>query len=418
VCTAAALASSQAAAFYGNPGAIHAGGVEAKRLLERSRESVAAEIGCKPREVVFTSGGTEANNLAILGFARKLEKQRECQKSDFRHVKSQTFDTGLNGTHWIVSAIEHPSVLECFVEIERLGGQVAHVDPDERGIIAPEAVARALRPETVFVSVGWGNSEIGIIQPIAHIARAIQDAALVFASATKQSRVSPQTHGSLRSAREDGGAGTGGQRRIVFHSDAGQVSLYKPLQVHSLGVDLLTLDSGKLYGPRGIGVLYVGKDVELSPIMLGGKQERGLRGGTENVALAAGFAAALMHVAHIREDEAKRLGNLRDELARELVARIPGAMVNGALSHAMPHILNVSIPGINSEYVVLALDHAGISLSTKSACREGEASRSHVVEALGGEVWRSENTIRFSLGTSTTAHDVQKTLSVLQARVS
>lgn len=372
VCEAAASAAAEAAAFYGNPGAIHADGVEAKRLLERSRESIAAEIGCKSREIVFTSGGTEANNLAILGFARHII----LKKGSLEH------------THWIVSAIEHPSVLECFVEIERLGGQVTHVDPDEQGIISAEKVALMLRKDTVFVSVGWGNSEIGTLQPLAQISRVI--------------RVYEKDH----------------DVRIIFHTDAGQVALYKPLQVHSLGVDLLTLDSGKLYGPRGIGVLFVGKDTELSPIMLGGKQERGLRGGTENVALAAGFAAALMHVAGTRESEARRLEKLRDDLARQIIARIPGAIVNGALSHAMPHILNISIPGINSEYVVLALDHVGISLSTKSACREGEASRSHVVEVLGGEVWRSENTIRFSLGASTTDRDVQRVVSALQAHLS
>jgi cysteine desulfurase len=371
VCEAAALAAAKAAAVFGNPGAIHAEGVQAKRVLENARESIAAEIGCKAREVVFTSGGTEANNLAILGFARKII----LKKGSLEH------------THWIVSAIEHPSVLECFVEIERLGGKVTHVDPDERGIITPEAVQLALKSHTIFVSIGWGNSEIGTVQPLAHIARVI--------------RAHEDVH----------------KTRVVFHTDAGQTSLYRPLQVHSLGVDLLTLDSGKLYGPRGVGVLFVGKGVELAPIMLGGKQERGLRAGTENVALAAGFAAALTYAAGERVSEAKRLEKLRDNLAREIVARIPGVMVNGAHSQAMPYILNISIPNIQSEYLVLALDHAGIAISTKSACREGEASRSHVVEALGGEEWRSQNTLRFSLGRSTTKKELIKVVRVLASHV-
>jgi cysteine desulfurase len=371
VCEAAALAAAKAAALLGNPGAIHAEGVQAKRALEQARESIAAEIGCKAREVVFTSGGTEANNLAILGFARKTI----LQKGSLEH------------THWIASAIEHPSVLECFVEIERLGGTVTHVDPDERGVITPEAVQLALKAHTVFVSIGWGNSEIGTVQPLAHIARAI--------------RAHEDVH----------------KTRVVFHTDAGQTSLYRPLQVHSLGVDLLTLDSGKLYGPRGVGALFVGKDVDLAPIMLGGKQERGLRAGTENVALAAGFAAALVYAAGERESEAKRLEKLRDYFASEIIARIPGAVVNGAHVQAMPHILNVSIPNIQSEYLVLALDHAGIAISTKSACREGEASRSHVVEALGGETWRSQNTLRFSLGRSTTKKELIKVLRVLASHV-
>ncbi|MBI2030771.1 cysteine desulfurase [Candidatus Kaiserbacteria bacterium] len=371
VCEAAALAAAKAAALFGNPGAIHAEGVQAKRALENARESIAAELGCKAREVVFTSGGTEANNLAILGSVRKII----LQKGSLEH------------THWIVSAIEHPSVLECFVEIERLGGEVTYVDPDERGIIIPEAVQLALKPHTVFVSIGWGNSEIGTLQPLAHIAREL--------------RAHEEKH----------------QTKIVFHTDAGQAPLYRPLQVHSLGVDLLTLDSGKLYGPRGIGALFVGKDVEFAPIMFGGKQERGLRAGTENVALAAGFAAALAYAAGERESEAKRLEKLRDHFASEMIARIPGAVINGDLAHAMPHILNISIPNIQSEYLTLALDHAGIAISTKSACREGEASRSHVVEALGGEPWRSQNTLRFSLGRSTTQEELIKVVSVLASLV-
>jgi len=395
VCEAAVLAVADASTILGNPGAIHAEGVEATRALTRARESIAAEIGCKAREVIFTSGGTEANNLAILGFARKLMLQSNLEKSDL-HKKCEglTFTT-LAGTHWVVSAIEHPSVLECFIEIERLGGEVTHVDPDERGVITPEAVSQTLRPNTVFVSIGWGNSEIGTTQPLAQIARVIRD----FENKNKDI-ASPYFSDA-----------------IVFHSDAGQASLYRPLQVHSLGVDLLTLDAGKLYGPRGVGALFVGKDVELAPIMLGGKQERGLRAGTENVALAAGFAAALAHVASERASESKRLEKLRDDFAREISARIPGAVINGDLVHAMPHILNVSIPNTQSEYLVLALDHQGIALSTKSACREGEASRSHVVEVLGGEKWRAENTLRFSLGTFTTQDDLKKVLLLLKTLV-
>jgi len=215
--------------------------------------------------------------------------------------------------------------------------------------------------------------------------------------------------------------------KIVLHTDAGQAPLYRPLQVHSLGVDLLTLDSGKLYGPRGVGALFVGKGVELAPILLGGKQERGLRAGTENVALAAGFAAALSHEAGERASEAQRLEKLRDYFAGEIIAHIPGVMVNGDLDHAMPHMLNISIPNVQSEYVVLALDHAGIALSTKSACREGEASRSHVVQTLAsaagalakeaGESWRAQNTLRFSLGRSTDKKALTKAVEALASSI-
>lgn len=346
--------------LYGNPGAIHYEGVAAKRSLEDSRARIAALLGCKAREVVFTSGLTESNNLAIIGYAKHLER-----------VKS-----GLADTHWLVSAIEHDSILSSFAEIEAMGGHVSYIEPDLRGIILPQALAGALRPQTVFVSVGWANNEIGTVQPMPKIAQTLR------------------AHEKKNSSR------------IVFHSDAGQAPLYLSTIVHSLGVDLLSLGANKLYGPHGIGALHIGKDITLAPTIVGGKQERNLRAGTESVALAAGFAKAFEVVAREREEESKRIEVLRNELAEEIVAREPGVIVNGDLTHTLPHMLNISIPGVQSEYVVLALDHAGIAISTKSACREGEESRSHVVAALGGESWRAGNTLRFSLGRETTARDI------------
>ncbi|MEK7509271.1 MAG: cysteine desulfurase family protein [Patescibacteria group bacterium] len=373
-------AVTEAWAKFGNPGAIHADGVEAEKLLARARERIARELACKPREIIFTSGGTEGNNLAILGVARNLARRRLAKQGD-----------ALLDTHWIVSSIEHPSVLECFSEIERLGGKVSHVDPDERGVIKPEAVVRALKPQTKLISIGWANHEIGVVQPIRDIARAIH------------------SH-------------DGDTISIIFHSDAGQAPLYLSPQVHTLGVDLMTLDSGKLYGSRGVGALYISNRVELAPIILGGGQERGLRAGTENVALAAGFAEAFGVVARGRQDEARRLKKLRDDFARDIVARIPQAVINGDLKRSLPHMLNISIPEIQSEYVTLALDAKGISISTKSACREGESRRSHVVAALiphfskkvGDGGWRAENTLRFSFGRYTSEHDLGYALAALQ----
>lgn len=352
----------EAEKLIGNPGAIHAEAVAAKAMLEKARDGVARQLSCKSREVIFTSGLTESINLAILGFARRLQIKDE-----------------LENTHWIVSSIEHSAVLECFAEIERLGGLVTHVDPNERGIFSVETVVQAIRPETVFVSIGWANNEIGVVQPIRNISRAVKDK----------------------------------NPKVIFHSDAGQAPLYLSPQVHSLGVDLLSLGSNKLYGPHGVGALYVGKNVELAPIVLGGGQERALRAGTESVALAAGFAAAFDCVTAEREAEAKRLRKMRDELAHKLSMYIPGMYINGDLEHALPHMLNISIPGERSgEYLVLQLDHAGVSLSTKSACRESEAS-SHVVAALGGEEWRARNTLRFSLGRDTSEGDLKRTAKTL-----
>ncbi|MEK7132516.1 MAG: cysteine desulfurase family protein [Patescibacteria group bacterium] len=360
----------------GNPSSIHYEGVQSSRSLENSRTKIARELGCKAREIIFTSGITESNNLAILGLARKLELE----------------GTGLASTHWIVSSIEHASVLECFSEIERMGGKISYADPDARGIILPESVANLLRIETVCVSIGWANNEIGVVEPMSSIAR------------------------MLRAHEERNGT------RVVFHSDAGQAPLYLSPHVHTLGVDVFSLGASKLYGPHGVGCLYVNSRAEIAPIILGGSQERGLRAGTENVSLAAGFAAALEETRREREREAKRLKKMRDDFAREIVAHISGAIVNGDISsgggyasggrHCLPHILNISIPKINAEYAVLAFDRAGISLSTKSACKAGETV-SHVVEALGGNGWRAGNTLRFSMGRGTTQRALNKALKAL-----
>ena len=350
--------------FLGNPGAIHAEGAAAKKALEDARARVALVLGAKARELVFTSGLTEANNLGVLGYARGLERIRR----------------SLADTHWIVSAIEHDSVLSSFGEIERMGGKVSYAHPKEDGIIALSEIERLLKPETVFVSIGWANNEIGTIQPLSKIARVLR----AYESAHKTA--------------------------IAFHADAGQGPIYLPTVVHSLGVDLLSLGANKLYGPHGIGALFVGSRPALgniAPLLLGGGQERGLRAGTESVALALGFAEAFECVACERESEAKRLRELRDMLAQELSARIPGLVVNGDLKHVLPHMLNISIPNISSEYIVLALDRAGIAISTKSACRESEEA-SHVVAALGGEEWRARNTLRISLGKNTQKSDIPR----------
>lgn len=366
----ALTAMQEAEQYRGNPGALHKEGVTAKQTLEDARARIASILGIKSRELIFTSGLTEANNLAILGYARHLER----------------IHRGLENTQWIVSAIEHDSVLECFVEIERLGGSVLYAKPNEAGIITPEEIKCLLTPETVFVSVGWANNEIGVIQPIAKIAQVV--------------RAHEAAHTSV----------------IAFHADAGQALLYLPTVLSSLDVDFLSIGANKLYGPHGVGALYISNRAHSSSVIVGGAQERGLRAGTESVALAVGFAKACELVASERDSESKRLRTLRDILAKELTKHIEGLVLNGDLRHVLPHMLNVSISDISSEYIVLSLDKEGIAISTKSACRESEEA-SHVVLALGGEKWRAKNTLRVSLGRETTESDISKIAQVLAKAV-
>src|SRR6185503_17767090 len=288
----------------------------------------------------------------------------------------------LKDTHWVVSAIEHDAVLESFAEVERLGGKVTHIQPDAQGIFSAESVLHALRPETVLLSIGWVNNEIGVVQPLRDISRTVL-------------QKNPD---------------------ILIHSDAGQGPLYLAPHVHTLGVDLLSLGSNKLYGPHGVGALYLSNRVQIASILYGGKQERGLRPGTENVALAVGFAAALTAVGKERNSAREKLKKIRDELAKKIQDKIPDVVINGKLERALPHMLNISVPGIDAEYVTLVLGQKGISVSTKSACREGEEGRSHVIYALGDakspvglkKEERSENTIRISLGRDTSARDLMK----------
>lgn len=365
-------AMREAEELYGNPNSIHQDGVRAKKVLEGSRARIAVDLGCKAREIVFTSGITEANNLAILGFARRLEEQ------DL-----------LRGAHFVASSIEHASVLEPMRELERQGASVSYVAPNKRGIIEPQSVERTLTSKTVFVSIGWANNEIGTIQPLSDIAAVIR--------------------AHERSA----------DTRVLFHSDAGQGPLYLHPQVHTLHADLFSFGASKIYGPHGIGALYTASRAELAPLLFGGGQERGLRSGTGTVSLAAGFASALACAARERETESRRLQELRDSLLKEFQRATPGLVVNGDISRALPHMLNVSIPGIEAEYAVLLLDREGIAVSTKSACAEGEEKESHVVQALvraqGRDSWRARSSIRFSLGRDTVESDIGRAARALSA---
>ncbi|PCI29714.1 hypothetical protein COB52_02270 [Candidatus Kaiserbacteria bacterium] len=340
--------------FFANPQALHTEGLEAARVRDDARSKIAKCLEVKSSELIFTSGGTEANNLAVIGHINYLEEK----------------GVDINDIHVVVSSIEHPSVNDIFQPQIKRGLKITSAEPDEHGQIRAESVREAIQENTVLVSIALVNSEIGVVQPIHAISKVLKE------------------------------------KNILLHIDACQ-GLYQSLIPKGLGVDLMSLDSGKMYGPRGVGVLYIAKDVKISPVLRGGSQENGLRPGTENVALYAGFAEALEECKELKDAESERLNSIREDLIKKLTERIEGIVINGDSKKQTPHILNISIPKIDSEYVSMFLDQRGLSLTTKSACLEREdKTYSHVVKALGGEVWRSKNTLRLSFGRDTNINQV------------
>jgi len=352
--------------YFANPQALHSEGLEAALHLDTARRSIAKHLEVKASNLIFTSGGTESNNLAIAGYLFALEQAGK----------------KISECHILVSAIEHPSVQEVYAPFVERGLSVSLIAPNEHGEIKPEAVAEALQENTVLVSIALVNSEIGTVQPLHAIAKVIKTYSSQLGGPT------PKLGG------------------VVLHTDASQ-GMYENLFPHGLGVDLMTLDSGKMYGPRGAGVLYIRNGVSIAPVCRGGSQEGGIRPGTENVALNVAFADAFSEVNELKELEITRLSEIHDTLLEKLQQKIPDMVLNGSTKHQSPHIINISIPKIDSEYVAMYLDQRGISLSTKSACLERkDANESFVVKALGGAPWRSTNTLRFSFGRDTREEDI------------
>ena len=330
--------SGALAEVYGNASSIHHYGQAAKRKLEQARREVAALLNADPGEIVFVSGGTEADNLAVLGAARAAGKPRK---------------------HVVTTAIEHPAVLNACAQLEREGVEVTYAAPDAKGVVGPDGVRRALRPETVLVSVMHANNELGTLQPVAEIARI---------------------------AREAG---------VLMHSDGVQAAGRIPVDVRALGVDLYSISGHKMYAPKGTGALYVRKGVGLAPLLYGGHHERDLRAGTENVpgAVALGRAAAWA-----RENLATGLAALRDRLERGILERVPDTAVNGAGAPRIPNTTNIRFDGIDGEAMAIALDLRGFAVSGGAACSSGAAEPSHVLTAIGLTKEQAHSSLRFSLG--------------------
>lgn len=346
----------------GNPSSIHKEGVKAKKMLETARRKTAAFFGARPEEIIFTSGGTESNNLAIFGAIGA-------------------------GKHAITTAIEHSSVLECFRELEKQGVEVDYLPVNSEGILELKTLAKVLRPETILVSVGYANGEIGTIQPIREISKLLK---------TTYSKMA-----------------LSGNSTPFFHTDASQAPPYLNCEKETLGADLITVDGHKIYGPLGVGALFVRRGVKLKPIMFGGGQENGLRPGTENLPAIIGLAEALELAKKNREKESRRLVALRDFFISKIEKEIPGAILNGSRDKCLPNIINFSFPSKEAEFLALQLDAAGIAVATKSACLKNERE-SYVVKALSGDSRRATSAIRFSLGKDTKKSDLAYTIKVLR----
>lgn len=374
---AAQKAHDEARSLFANPQGQYHEGLAAHKVLEEARNTIARTMGVRSRELTFVSGGTEGNNLAIAGYLYALENR----------------GVDLADCHAVMSAIEHPSVREVITPFSARGLQVTYVAPSREGVVQPESVQRALKENTVLVSVALVNSEIGTVQPLSAIAATLKK---------RTPRVGAVT-----------------LPKVMLHTDACQ-ALYTSTVPHGLGVDMLVLDSGKYYGPRGIGVLYCVDGVTLLPLLRGGGQEGGLRPGTENVALAAGFAAAFDEATRMRQQSAERLHELREYARTRMHTHVPDAVVNGTARKQSPHIFNISIPDIDAEYIMLYLDQRGVAVATKSACLERDDEKeSSVVASLtqSADRWRARAALRLSFGCATTRGDIERTMTLLAQAV-
>jgi cysteine desulfurase len=346
---------------FGNPSSVHHFGQRAKAVLDEARSAVAALIGADTSEIVFTSGGTEADNLALRGAAEALEP------SGRRHL--------------IASSIEHEAVLNTVKALSRRGWTVTLLPVGASGIVSPAALEEAVSDRTAVVSVMHANNEVGTVQPIAQLA-AIAHA-----------------------------------RGALFHTDAVQSVAKIPVDVRALGIDLLSLSAHKFNGPKGAGALWIKRGTRMVATMTGGKHERNRRGGTENVPGIAGLGVAAALARQKLAAEGSRIAALRDRLERGVLERVSGTAVNGATAGRVPNTTNISFEGVEAESLLIALDLEGFAVSTGSACSSGTLEPSHVLRAMGLPSHRTQNSLRFSLGAGNTEEQVDALLAKIPAVV-
>ena len=338
---------------YGNPGSMHDLGLCSRNAVKEARSRIAALINCRPDEITFTASGTESINLAIKGLASRKKG------------------------HIITTKTEHKAVLETCKYLERNGCRVSYLDVDKYGAVDPGQVEREVCDDTILITIIYGNNEIGTVNNIKEIS-------LI--------------------ARE---------KNVPLHTDACQAGCYLDLDVDRLGVDMMTLNSSKIYGPKGMGLLYIRKDIILDPIIHGGGQERGRRSGTENVSGIVGFAEALRIAEELKQQEAERLNGLREKLTAEILRRIPKTIVNGHPTERLPNNASFTFLDVEGESILLHLNELGIYASTGSACTSRSLSASHVLSAIGQSDNVSHGSIRFSLGRDTTEEDINKVVEEL-----
>ena len=365
---------------FGNAASIHTFGQKARAAVETAREQVAALIGARPQEIVFTSGGTEADNHAIFGAVSALVAwlpNRSPNPLDdlgkrlsIAHLK-----------HVITTAIEHEAVLNTCQELEKQGVRVTYLPVDAQGVVSAEAVRRALRKETVLITVMHANNELGTVQPLEEIGRIAADA------------------------------------DVYFHTDAVQSAGKVPIDVNALRLDLLSLSGHKFYAPKGIGALYIRGGTRLQQLLYGGHHQRGFRPGTENVAGIVGMGKAAELARKSLAEDAARISALRDRLEQGLLSRVPHSRANGARAPRTPNTTNILYSGIEGEALVIALDLKGLACSTGAACSSGAVEPSHVLTAIGLSPDEARSSLRFSLGRHTTAGEIDFALQIVPAAV-
>ena len=373
---------------YTNPSSLYFEGVSAKKALIQGRKIVADFINAHSDEIVFTSGGTEANNLALNGVIQSARAN------------------GIEKPHIIISSIEHSSIIETVNILEKQGCEVTRLSVNHSGIVSLDELRKSIKANTVLVSIMTVNNEVGTIQPIREIAKIVRRARLK-SDEPAGGDSSPDLSEAKR--RENPVAPRGRMNNVypLFHTDSAQAAIYQDLNVEKLGVDLLTLDGSKAYGPRGIGCLYIRRNTPINPIIYGGGQEFGMRSGTENLPAIMGFAKALQ-IAKIQVLRF-RIQELKDMMISGLKAIYPNIVVNGG-GEVSPHVLNVSIPGIDNEFFVLQLDAKGVACSTKSSCLRDE-DESYVLKAMGID---SKISVRFSFGKWTKKREIGRALKVIK----